>query len=138
MRFTNALLSSDFIFRLLIFFVDGECSRMSPNCIFLLIFCSTICIIPLMATEGGQQQKYRGGHGKQRPRKGDKMPPSPQPSTTASATAEGGPCLDHDSSHRKSVLADVLRGYDKTVVPSNESVTVSVELTVQVCEKIAF
>lgn len=53
----------------------------------------------------------------------------PQPDVKNKAI-EPEECL-YNSNHRKSLLADLLANYDKTVVPSNESVLVSVELTVQ-------
>ncbi|VDM47273.1 unnamed protein product [Toxocara canis] len=40
------------------------------------------------------------------------------------------PCA-YNSNQRKSLLAEIMADYDRTVVPSNESVFVSVELTVQ-------
>lgn len=49
---------------------------------------------------------------------------------SVSTLNESGECV-YNSNHRKSLLTDILNNYDKTVVPSNESVTVSVELTVQ-------
>ncbi|KAI6242895.1 hypothetical protein M3Y99_00198700 [Aphelenchoides fujianensis] len=55
---------------------------------------------------------------------------SPRPKTTRPAGPPPVECA-YDSNHRKSVLADVLDGYDKTSVPSNNSVAVDVELTVQ-------
>ena len=54
--------------------------------------------------------------------------PNQEPSM--STLDENGECI-YNSNHRKSLLTDILNNYDKTVVPSNESVIVSVELTVQ-------
>lgn len=51
--------------------------------------------------------------------------------STISGLGPNGECI-HNANQRKSLLADILSNYDKTVVPSNESVVVSVELTVQV------
>ena len=41
------------------------------------------------------------------------------------------PCA-HNANQRKSLLAELLKDYDKTVVPSNQSIKVNVEMTVQV------
>lgn len=40
------------------------------------------------------------------------------------------PCVDITSS-RKSLLDQILKGHDKAVVPSNDTVNVKVELTIQ-------
>uniref|UniRef100_A0A7E4W8Z3 Ligand-gated ion channel 50 n=1 Tax=Panagrellus redivivus TaxID=6233 RepID=A0A7E4W8Z3_PANRE len=57
--------------------------------------------------------------------------PDSEPVPSHASTLPSVPECVYNSNHRKSLLADLLRDYDKTVVPSNESVTVSVELTVQ-------
>lgn len=55
----------------------------------------------------------------------------PPPTPRIEGLGPNGECI-HNANQRKSLLADLLSNYDKTVVPSNESVIVSVELTVQV------
>uniref|UniRef100_A0A0M3IDR8 Ligand-gated ion channel 50 n=1 Tax=Ascaris lumbricoides TaxID=6252 RepID=A0A0M3IDR8_ASCLU len=55
--------------------------------------------------------------------------PRKAPELTTSLT--GDTHCAYNSNQRKSLLAEMMADYDKTVVPSNESVFVSVELTVQ-------
>uniref|UniRef100_A0A915EV10 Uncharacterized protein n=1 Tax=Ditylenchus dipsaci TaxID=166011 RepID=A0A915EV10_9BILA len=52
------------------------------------------------------------------------------PTSHTNAPLDTGECA-YNPNARKSILADMLADYDKTVVPSNQSVNVSVELTVQ-------
>ncbi|KAI6184219.1 hypothetical protein M3Y97_00572700 [Aphelenchoides bicaudatus] len=48
-----------------------------------------------------------------------------------SESKENVPECAHDSGHRKSLLAEMMRDYDRTMLPSNKSVEVLVELTIQ-------
>jgi hypothetical protein len=57
---------------------------------------------------------------------------NPQFESEPSNPGEKMPECAYDSGHRKSLLAEILKDYDKTMVPSNESVEVNVELTIQV------
>ncbi|KAI6194275.1 Ligand-gated ion channel 50 [Aphelenchoides besseyi] len=102
---------------------------MIHNLVLMLILTQPVVFPgPEASRSSGLTAAYHGGGWR---------PNLPQSSTTEEPQIQPidsepqAPECTYDSGHRKSILTDIMLDYDKTVVPSNQSVIVNVEMTIQ-------